>query len=210
MTVQDAITKLRVMLGAEEPVQEVKNEEATEETKVAMASAELVDGSIVETEGELAPGAILYVQVEEGEAPFAPEGQHETVDGLIISVGENGEILSIEEKEAAAEPVAEEAGEEKEEVEMTEEVTEEEVAEEVTETFNAEELLSGVAEIIKPYAEKIETLTNELNVLTERFEAVADAPAAAPVKKNFMEDARAAKQVAEARLQKLAQIRRNK
>lgn len=201
MTINDAITKLRVMLGAEEPVTEVMNEEeATEETTVAMASAELVDGTIVTTEGELVPGAILYIAVEEGEAPFAPEGQHETVDGLIITVGENGEVVSVEEKEAEAEPVAEEAGEVKEE-ELAEEAT--------TEAFDAEALLSGVADIIKPYADKIEALSNELNVLTERFEAVADAPAAAPVKKNFMEDARAQKQVAEARLQRLAQIRRN-
>lgn len=197
MTINDAITKLRVMLGATEPVTEVMNEEPTEETaEVKMSDATLVDGTIVTTEGELAPGAILYVKVEEGEAPFAPEGQHETTEGLIISVGENGEIISIEEKEEEAAPVAEEA-------------TEEEEAP-VAEAFNAEELLSGVAEIIKPYQAKIEELSNELSVLTERFNEVADAPAAAPVKKNFMEDAKAAKQVAEARLSKLAQIRRNK
>lgn len=202
MTVQDAITKLRVMLGATEPVTEVKNEEAVEETTVKMQSATLVDGTIVETEGELVPGAILYISVEEGEAPFAPEGQHETTESLIISVGENGEIISIEEKEEAAEPVAEEA---------TEEVEEEMAEEAVTETFNAEELLSGVAEIIAPYQAKIEELSNELNVLTERFNEVADAPAAAPVKKNFMEDARAAKAVENARFDRLAAIRnRNK
>ena len=200
MTINDAITKLRVMLGADEPVTEVMNEEAVEETTVSMASATLVDGTIVETEGELVPGAILYISVEEGEAPFAPEGSHETTDSLIISVGENGEVLAIEEKEEEAEPVAEEAGEEKEE-EMAEEAT--------TEAFDADALLSGVAELIAPYQQKIEELSNELNVLTERFNDVADAPAAAPVKKNFMEDAKAAKQVAEARLNRLAQIRRN-
>jgi len=198
MTINDAITKLRVMLGAEEPVTEVKNEDATEETKVAMAEATLVDGTIVMTEGELVPGAILYISVEEGEAPFAPEGQHETTDGLIISVGENGEVLAIEEKEEEAEPVAEAAGEEKEE-EMAEEA--------VTEAFDADALLSGVAEIIKPYAAKIEELSNELSTLTARFEEVADMPAAQPVKRNFMEDARAAKAVEDARFDRLARLR---
>ena len=201
MTVNDAITKLRVMLGAEEPVQEVKNEDLPKEEKVEMAEATLVDGTVVTTEGELVPGAILYVKVEEGEAPFAPEAQHETVDGLIISVGENGEVISIEEKEEAAEPVAEEAGEEKEE-EMAEEAT--------TEAFDADALLNGVSDIIKPFQTKIEELSNELNVLTERFNEVADSPAAAPVKKNFMEDARAAKQVADARFDRLAKLRNNK
>ena len=194
MTINDAITKLRVMLGANEPVTEVKNEEPQEETKeVTMASATLVDGTIVETEGELVPGAILYISVEEGEAPFAPEGQHETTDGLIISVGENGEVLAIEEKEEEAEPVAEAAGEEKEEV--------------TTEAFDADALLSGVAEIIKPYAAKIEELSNELSTLTARFEEVADMPAAQPVKRNFMEDARAAKAVEDARFDRLARLR---
>lgn len=200
MTISDAITKLRVMLGADEPVQEVMNEEATEETvETKMAEATLVDGTVVVTEGELVPGAILYVQVEEGEAPFAPEGQHETVDGLIVTVGENGEVISIEEKEVEAEPVAEEPVAE----EMEEEAEEKEAA------FDAEELLVGVAELLKPYTEKIEELSTELSTLQERFNEVADQPAAEPVKRNFMEDARAAKKVAEARLDRLAKIRRN-
>ena len=202
MTINEAITKLRVMLGAEEPVVEVQNEEIEEvKEEVKMASAELIDGTIVETEGELAAGAILYVAVEEGEKPFAPQGQHETVDGLIISVGENGEIISIEEKEAEAEPVAEEAGEEKVEEEMAEEA--------VAQNFSAEELLEGVAEIIKPYQEKIEELSNELNTLTERFNEVADLPAAAPIKRNFMEEAKAANTVAQARFDKLARMRKS-
>lgn len=202
MTINDAITKLRVMLGAEEPVQEVtmadEPKEETVETK--MAEATLVDGTVVVTEGELVPGAILYIAVEEGEAPFAPEGQHETVDGLIVTVGENGEVISIEEKEVEAEPVAEEP--------VAEEMEEEEVAKEDA-AFDAEELLVGVAELLKPYTEKIEELSTELSTLKERFNEVADMPAAEPVKRNFMEDARAAKQVAEARLDRLAKIRRN-
>ena len=205
MTINDAITKLRVMLGAEEPVQEVKDEAI-----VTMSEAELVDGTIVMTEGELVPGAILYVQVAEGDAPFAPEGQMETTDGLIITVGANGEVISIEEKTPAAEPVADQPADAPVAEQMADEVVvEEEVKKEDT-AFNAEELLVGVAEILKPYTEKIEALSTELSTLQERFNEVADLPAAAPVKRNFMEDARAQKQVAEARLAKLAQIRRNK
>jgi uncharacterized protein YuzE len=197
MTISDAIKKLRVMLNADEPVQEVKNETEVTETEVKMeATATLVDGTIVVTETELVPGAILYIEVEEGDRPFAPEGQHETTEGLIVTVGENGEIVSIEEKEETAEPVAEEASEEKKEEEM------------VSQSFDAEELLEGIASIIKPFQSEIEGLKNELNVLQERFNEVADAPAAEPVKKNFMEDARAQAQIADARLAKLAQMRK--
>jgi uncharacterized protein YuzE len=197
MTISDAIKKLRVMLNADEPVQEVKNETEVTETEVKMeATATLVDGTIVVTETELVPGAILYIEVEEGDRPFAPEGQHETTEGLIVTVGENGEIVSIEEKEETAEPVAEEASEEKKEEEM------------VSQSFDAEELLEGIASIIKPFQSEIEGLKNELNVLQERFNEVADAPAAQPVKKNFMEDARAQAQIADARLAKLAQMRK--
>ena len=54
MTLNDAITKLRVMLGAEAEVV----------TEVKMADVTLVDGTEVFTEGELAVGAVLYVKVE--------------------------------------------------------------------------------------------------------------------------------------------------
>ena len=55
MNVNQVITKLKVMLGAEEAVIEVK-----------MAEAELVDGTEVYTEGELQAGAILFVRAGEG------------------------------------------------------------------------------------------------------------------------------------------------
>ena len=71
MNVNDVITKLKVMLGAEEVV------------TVKMAEATLVDGTEVYTEGELEVGAILFVRAGEGvdEDPFAPAGKHETTDG---------------------------------------------------------------------------------------------------------------------------------
>ena len=110
MNVNEVITKLKVMLGAEEAVIEVK-----------MAEATLVDGTEVYTEGELQPGAILFVRAGEGadEDPFAPAGKHETTEGQIITVGENGEISQIEDA-AGDEPVKEE------EVELAEEDKKEE------------------------------------------------------------------------------------
>lgn len=196
MDVQQAITKLRVLLGAEtEEVVEIQNDEHIEEkTEVKMAEATLVDGTEVYTEGELEPGAILFVRAGEGasEDPFAPAGLHETTEGLLITVGENGEISSIEEK-------AEENIE-----------AEEEITEEVEMKFNADEFITEIAGIIKPYTEEISTLKEELNTLTERFEAVADLPASKKIRNNFSEEAKNIKNRAEARYEKLVEIRKNK
>lgn len=171
MNVSEVITKLKVMLGAEEAVVEVK-----------MAEATLVDGTEVYTEGELEVGAILFVRAGEGadEDPFAPAGKHETTDGQIITVGENGEISEIEDG-ATDKAVAEEV----EEVELEEEVK---VEEEVKEAFDAEGLIAAIAEMIQPQAEVIEELKKELSVLTERFEAVANEPAAPKVTTNTFKE----------------------
>jgi len=167
MNVNQVITKLKVMLGAEEAVIEVK-----------MAEAELVDGTQVYSEGELQAGAILFVRAGEGadEDPFAPEGKHETTDGKIITVGESGEITNVEEK----------SGEE-ESVEEAEETFEEEDKKDEKE-FDAEGLIDAIAEMIKPQAEIIEELKKELSVLTERFEAVANEPAAPKVTTNTFKE----------------------
>ena len=204
MTVNEAITKLRVMLsGSTEEVIEtpvaMEEETTTEEETVKMAEATLVDGTAVYTEGELAVGAILYVSTEEAEDPFAPEGMHETSDGMMITVGENGEITSIE--EAAPTEALEE--EKKEEVEMEEEVIEEEVKTEMT----SEELLGAIAELISEYKKEVK---EEMNSLTERFNAIADEPATNPVRNNFTKEAADAKTKADARLEALIAIRKGK
>ena len=206
MTVQDAITKLRVMLGAEVPVQEVEMEETettVEETvETKMAEATLVDGTMVYTEGDLAAGSILYISTEEEEDPFAPEGIHETTEGLLVTVGENGEIVSIEEKateEAADETATEEVVEET----MEEEAIEEEVKAEMT----SEELLMAIAELINDHKKEVK---EEMNALTERFNAIADEPATKPVRNNFTEEAAAKKSKAEARIDAIVAIRNGK
>lgn len=181
MTINDAITKLRVMLNSSEEVVQVV------ETK--MAEATLVDSTVVYTEGELIVGAVLYVSVAEGEAPFAPEGIHETTEGLLITVGMNGVIEAIEE-------VA---------TEETPEAAAPEAAPAAT-----EELLSAIVDIVAPYQEQIKTLKNEMSLLTERFNAIAEMPAAAPVKRNFGAEATAVKELENARVARLASIRNNK
>ena len=193
MNVNDVITKLKVMLGAQEAVVEVKLAEAT-----------LVDGTEVFTEGELEVGAILFVRAGEGvsEDPFAPAGMHETTDGQVITVGENGEISDIQTEDAA--PVEDVV----EEVELEEDV---EVKVEEKEAFDAEGLIAAIAEMIQPQAEVIEELKKELSVLTERFEVVANSPAAPKVTTNtFKEILEDKNSKIAAKLEMLRQIKNNK
>ena len=189
MNVNQVITKLKVMLGAEEEVI----------IKEKMAEATLVDGTEVYTEGELQAGAILFVRAGEGadEDPFAPEGKHETTDGMIIDVAESGEITNVEEK--GSEETVEEAEESFEE---------EEVKVDVKEDFDMEGLVEAIAEMIKPQTEVIEELKKELSVLKERFEVVANEPAAAKVSKNTFKEVLADKETKTiARLELLRTLR---
>ena len=206
MTVNDAISKLRVMLGAAtEEVKEVKLEEEVkveEKVEIKAAEATLVDGTEVYTEGELEAGAILFVRAGEGvsEDPFAPAGIHETTDGLLITVGENGEITAIEDKSPEVE-----ASEKKEEVEMEEE----EVIEE--KEFDVEGLLEGIAGMLEPYTEEIKELKEELSVLTSRFNEVADEPAdAKKVRNTFSQEANNKATTAEARFERLVALRHSR
>lgn len=210
MTVNDAISKLRVMLGAAtEEVKEVnmETEEVKEEVEIKAAEATLADGTEVYTEGALEAGAILFVRAGEGvsEDPFAPAGIHETTEGLLITVGENGEITAIEDQSPE---VAASEEEKKEEVEMEEEIKEDI---EVKKEFDAEELLEGVASLLLPYTEEIKELKAELSVLTSRFNEVADEPANTnKVRNTFSEEAKIRANTAEARFERLVSLRNSR
>ncbi len=204
MTVANAISKLRVMLGAAtEEVKKVNMEEIEEkeEIKVNMAEATLVDGTEVYTEGELQAGAILFVRAGEGasEDPFAPEGKHETTDGLLITVGESGEITNVEDKgseESVSE--AEETFEEEEEVIVKEK------------DFDVEGMLEGIATMLEPYRDEIKELKEELSVLTSRFNEVADEPAAKKVANTFSQEKINKQSTAEARFERLVALRQGR
>ena len=172
MNVNDVITKLKVMLGAEEVIIEEK-----------MAEATLVYGTEVYTEGELEVGAILFVRAGEGvdEDPFAPAGKHETTEGQIITVSENGEISAID--EATAEAVTDEVVED---VELEEVAIEVPVEEELVPA--TEELLAGIAEMIAPFTEEISVLKEEVVTLSKRLEKMAAEPGAAKVTTNTFKE----------------------
>ncbi len=205
MNVNEVITKLRVMLsGNNEIVEEVKLAETKEKVETKMADAELVDGTKVMVEGDLEVGKTLLVEPAEGEEPLkAPEGIHETTEGLSIQIGEAGEILSIEEKSTeSAEKVEEEmAKEDKEEMEKEDKKDME---------MSAEDLVEAIAEMLKPQAEELKSLKEELSTLKARFNKVADEPAAEKVRNTFSQEAADAQSKAEARLERLLEIRKGK
>ena len=188
MTVQQAITKLKVMLGADTDAV----------VKMKFAEATLVDGTLVYTEGELEPGAILFVKAGEGvsEDPFPLAGIHETTTGLLVEVGENGEILSVEQKGAELTPAEEQQtfeSEVKKDVEMS-----------------ADDMLIAIAELIKGYTKEVSEVKEELSALTERFNAVADQPAAKKVSNTFSDNAATRKSVSDSRFEQLVSIRNKK
>ena len=192
MTVNDLVKKLRVMLAADKDVV----------TETKMAEAELVDGTVVYTEGELAVGATLLIKVEEGEeSPYAPEGIHETTDGMLVGVGPNGEIMEISEVEAEAKP------EEVIEEVMEEVVVEAPVSEEAIPA--TEELLAGIAEMIAPFTEEIAALTTEVTELKAKFSKLADEPAAKPIRNTFAENKAIADDNLAKRMDALRAIRKN-
>lgn len=206
MNVKEAIKTIRVMLGSDVADAPVELEANTEVVEHKHAEAILVDDTEVYTEGELVEGATLFVKGDTEEAIMAPEGMHETKDGLIITVGEAGTIVSIEEK--AAESVEEVEAEEKVEEEMESEEPKEE-------EFDAEGLLAAISDMIKDYKEYVEGVKEEITemkesfeTIQERFNAVADMPAAKSVKKDYLAEAKAAKEAELSRFEKLVAMRK--
>jgi len=80
------------------------NEVPAEPVDAAFGELTLVDGTIVVFDGEeLNAGSMLSVKTEEGIVP-APDGVHETTDGLLITT-KDGVVELIEEKTMPVEEV---------------------------------------------------------------------------------------------------------
>ena len=80
------------------------SEVPAESVEAAFGELTLVDGTIVVFDGdELNAGSMLSVKTEEGIVP-APDGVHETTDGLLVTT-KDGVVELIEEKTAEVEEV---------------------------------------------------------------------------------------------------------
>ena len=190
MKVTELMSKITVMLSGDR--QKV--------VRTKFAELELVDGTKVTTEGELAVGGVLNVVAEDGTLTPAPNAMHEATDGTLVTVGENGIIEAIE---VAAPEVEEVVVEEAlEDVEV--------VADVAPEVAPATEALLQVADIIAPFTEEIANLQEQVTALSAKFSEFSDEPAAKPIKRTFAESGAAKEVVALARMERLAQIRNTK
>lgn len=198
MTAKEALTKLTVMLGLNTPevsetapieTVEASSETVVEETATeqAFAEAELIDGTIVVTEGELVVGATLFVVTPEGNVN-APEGMHETTTNQIISVDENGVITSIEEK-------------------ATEETPEPAEASAATEADFSEDLVKSISDIITPALNEIASLKEEIATLQQNFSEFKDEPAGKKITNNLSEYKQAEQQFQSDRYAALKRIK---
>ena len=86
-------------MNSKEVIQEIRHLLFGEEEKsVEMATATLVDGTIIEWEGELAVGTAVFVQTGEGLIP-APDATHEVEGGMLVTT-EGGVVTEIVEVES--------------------------------------------------------------------------------------------------------------
>ena len=159
MNSKEVLTEIRTLLGFGEDKKEVE-----------MATATLVDGSIIEWEGELAVGTAIFVQTGEGLIP-APDAVHEVEGGLLVTT-EGGIVTEI--------------------VEPTEEVEIEVEAAEFAslESFNelANKFVEALARV-EALEQKLEDREAAFNSMKEAFgktvdlvEKVAELPSEEPTK----------------------------
>lgn len=127
---------------------------------VKLQRATLVDGTLAEWEGELEVGSDVWFVSEEGGSP-APDGTHETEEGLVFTT-EDGKVTAI--------------GEAEEESVEEEEVIEEEL-EEVVEQVDYEEKFNALNERINSLTATVEELSSVLEASVETIEKLSKQPA---------------------------------
>lgn len=191
MTAVEALGKIRVMLGLEEVEGTTSLETETATIDIELAEATLVDGTEVYTEGALEVGNRLLIKTPEGEeSPYAPSAIHETTDGLLIGVGEDGEIMEISE------------------VAPEEEVVDEVVVE-TKENFN-EDFINKLVGVLKPSFDKIDEMSNEIKTLKGEFSEFKDEPAGKKVFNNLNDYQKREADLMGGRVAKLVELRNNK
>jgi hypothetical protein len=193
METKEIINRLKVMLNLEYKKEQMKS------------LATLVDGTeVFVMDGDIAPGSILNVVTEGEEQVLAPEGLHETVDGLLVTVGEEGVIVSVEPKNAE-----EIEAEESVEVEMEESVE----SVESVEMENGGDMLDAIAELLKPFIEQLKPLEEQLKKVEEemsymktKMSAIADEPATGKIKKTIKAESN--EEAIATKLEKIKKIRK--
>jgi len=141
------------------------------------ADATLEDGTKVTNDiaGEFAVGQALKVITEEGEKVSAPEGDHVTKSGIVLTVDAEGIITGVKRPDEEGEGSADLAEEvETIETEMAEEKVEETVEEEMS-AEDTEEATEESTEEAMAEHEEDETKMEEMPSLEEIIEVVGEA-----------------------------------
>jgi hypothetical protein len=104
MTVKEGIEKIRLMLASEDEAPQMEtSEESAPVTQLTFETYDLKDGSKIDLSG-LEIGAEAMLVDESGNASPAPDGEHELVDGtMVTTVG--GKVEGIETPQAEMEPI---------------------------------------------------------------------------------------------------------
>jgi len=184
MTAHEALGKIRVMLGLEEVESETTVVETeTKTTNIELAEATLLDGTVVKTEGDFEVGKQLFVVTEDGDIP-APPARHETTDGVILVVDDEGIITEIEEV-------------------VVEEETE-------TEENFSDDLINQLVGALQPSLDKIEELSNEVKALKGQFHEFRDEPGSPKIYNNLNDINKDEQSIMSGRMAKILEVRRNK
>ncbi len=187
MTANDAIKSIKVMLGVGQDA------ETAETIDVQLAEATLMDGTKFEVDGEFKTGAQAFVITSDGERVEAPEGKHETTDGMVFTTDRVGVITAIDEMEdGEAESVSEV------------ESSVEEVAAEVT---LSTEMTDSLVEALNSISSKIEAIEEGLNATNQAFEAFSNEPAGKKITNNLSEMKKSENDLATDRFNKILQFR---
>jgi hypothetical protein len=104
MTIHEGIEKIRLMLASEDEAPQMEtSEESAPVTQLSFETYDLKDGSKIDLSG-LEIGAEAMLVDESGNASPAPDGEHELVDGtMVTTVG--GKVEGIETPQAEMEPI---------------------------------------------------------------------------------------------------------
>lgn len=150
-TMEDGVVKDSVIDIEDEKEDMMKKEE--------MTSATLADGTKIETDGEgkFQPGEMLYVVDQEGQRVGAPEGEHTTDSGIVLTVDSESKITGVKYPDEEGE------GSEREDLKK------------MKETMSA--LLSAMNDLKK--------LNTDFNKMKEDFETFKKSPDREPVLKKF-------------------------
>jgi hypothetical protein len=131
--------------------------------ELKFAKTELVDGTVVTNnmDDEFRVGQELFVELEDSVLSPAPQGEHETREGLIIKVSETGIIESISQK-----------SEEMQEEEVVEDIEREETEDEMAEIEVSDvkpEMVDLIIEAMTPILEEIKMMREDMKKMNDKF-----------------------------------------